>query len=159
MSFDGNPVGRIPNRFNRDVVGFFLDVLVRVVSRVGSSRHSRRSLWRGCGCIRSFLAAVPTCSASRSVRRSPGGRTPSPLQSRGAAHNTHDKMILLANDGFCTRFAVPAEPPLLSPTRAQRCPPASAACATLSPAMRRAFSPSNASATAAGRSNPKRRAV
>ena len=37
--------------------------------RVGSSRHSRRSLWRGCGCIRSSLAAVPNCSASRSVRR------------------------------------------------------------------------------------------
>ena len=66
MSFDGNPVGRIPNP---STVTWWLlpDVLVRV----GSSRHSRRSLWRGCGCIRSSLAAVPTCSASRSVRRPP----------------------------------------------------------------------------------------
>ena len=85
--------------------------------------------------------------------------TPSPLRSRGAAHNTHDKEILLANDGFCTRFAVPAEPPLLSPTRARHCPPASAACVTRSPAVRRAFSPSSASATVAGRNSPKRRAV
>ena len=68
MSFDGNPVGRIPNP---STVTWWLlpDVLVRV----GSSYHSRRSLWRGCGCIRSSLAAVPTCSASRSVRRLPVG--------------------------------------------------------------------------------------
>ena len=46
-------------------------LLPDVLVRVGSSRHSRRSLWRGCGCIRSSLAAVPTCSASRSVRRPP----------------------------------------------------------------------------------------
>ena len=69
------------------------------------------------------------------------------------------RFSLLANDGFCTRFAVPAEPPLLSPTRAWRCSPASAACATPSPAVRRAFSPSSASATVAGRNSPKRRAV
>ena len=86
-------------------------------------------------------------------------RTPSPLWSRGAAHITHDKEILLANDGFCTRFAVPTEPPLLPPTRAWRCSPASAACATPSPAVRRAFSPSSASATSARRNSPKRRAV
>ena len=48
-------------------------LLPDVLVRVGSSRHSRRSLWRGCGCIRSSLAAVPTCSASRSVRRPPVG--------------------------------------------------------------------------------------
>ena len=66
------------------------------------------------------------------------------------------RFSLLANDGFCTRFAVPAEPPLLSPTRAWRCPPA---CATRSPAVRGAFSPSSASATAARRNSPKRRAV
>ena len=46
-------------------------LLPDVLVRVGSSRHSRRSLWRGCGCTRSSLAAVPTCSASRSVRRPP----------------------------------------------------------------------------------------
>ena len=85
------------------------------------------------------LQRIAVCSAPSS------GRTPSPLRSRGAANSTHDKAILLANDGFCTRFAVPAEPPLLPPTRARRCPPASAACATLSPAVRRAFSPSSAS--------------
>ena len=99
------------------------------------------------------LQRIAVCSTPSSER------TPTPLQSRGAAHNTHDKAILLANDGFCTRFAVPAEPPLLSPARARRCPPASAACATPSPAVRRAFSPSSASATAAGRNSPKRRAV
>ena len=48
-------------------------LLPDVLARIGSSRHSRRSLWRGCGCIRSSLAAVPTCSASRSVRRPPVG--------------------------------------------------------------------------------------
>ena len=85
------------------------------------------------------LQRIAVCSTPSS------GRTPSPLRSPGAAHNTHDKEILLANDGFCTRFAVPAEPPLLSPTRARRGPPASAACATPSPAVRRAFSPSSAS--------------
>ena len=72
---------------------------------------------------------------------------------------TARRFSLLANDGFCTRFAVSAEPPLLSPTRACRCPPASAACTTLSPAVRRAFSPSSASATVARRNSPKRRAV
>ena len=72
---------------------------------------------------------------------------------------TTRRFSLLTNDGFCTRFAVPAEPPLLSPTRAWRCPPASAACATLSPAVRRAFSPSSASATVAGRNSLKRRAA
>ena len=72
---------------------------------------------------------------------------------------TTRRFSLLENDGFCTRFAVPVEPLLLSPTRAWRCPPASAACATRSPAVRRAFSPSSASATAAGRNSPKRRAV
>ena len=66
MSFDGNPVGRIPNP---STVTWWL--LSDVLARVGSSRHSRRSLWLGCGCIRSSLAAVPTCSASRSVRRPP----------------------------------------------------------------------------------------
>ena len=135
-------------------------LLPDVLARVGSSRHSRRSLWLGCGCIRSSLAAVPTCSASRSVRRPPVSGLHRPcghevllttLTTRGFS--------LLANDGFCTRFAVPAEPPLLSPTRAWRCPPASAACATRSPAVRRAFSPSSASATVAGRNSPKRRAV
>ena len=99
------------------------------------------------------LQRIAVCSTPSS------GRTPSPLRSPGAAHNTHDKEILLANDGFCTRFAVPAEPPLLSPTRAWRSPPASAACATPSPAVRRAFSPSSASATVARRNSPKRRAV
>ena len=58
---------------------------------------------------------------------------------------TTRRFSFLANDGFCTRFAVPTKPPLLPPTRARRCPPASAACATLSPAVRRAFSPSSAS--------------
>ena len=48
-------------------------LLPDVLVRVGSSRHSRRSLWRGCGCIRSSLAAVSTCSISRSVRRLPVG--------------------------------------------------------------------------------------
>ena len=52
---------------------FFLTCWCGSFRRVGSSRHSRRSLWRGCGCIRSSLAAVPTCSASRSVRRPPVG--------------------------------------------------------------------------------------
>ena len=65
--------------------------------RVGSSRHSRRSLWRGCGCIRSSLAAVPTCSASRSVRRPPVGDSIA-LRSRDAAHNTPDKEILLPGE-------------------------------------------------------------
>ena len=134
-------MGRIPSP---STVTWWLlpDVLVWV----GSSRHSRRSLWRGCGFIRSSLAAMPTCSASRSVRRPPVGGLHRPcgrevllttLTARGFS--------LPANDGFCTRFAVPAEPPLLSPTRAWRCPPASAACATLSPAVRRAVSPSSAS--------------
>ena len=68
MSFDGNPVGRIPNP---STVTWWL--LPDVLARVGSSRHSRRSLWRGCGCIRSSLAAVPACSVSRSVRRPPVG--------------------------------------------------------------------------------------
>ena len=48
-------------------------LLPDVLVRVGSSRHSRRSLWRGCGCIRSSLAAVLACSASRSVQRLPVG--------------------------------------------------------------------------------------
>ena len=48
-------------------------LLPDVLVRVGSSRHSRRSLWLGCGCIRSSLAAVPACSVSRSVRRLPVG--------------------------------------------------------------------------------------
>ena len=125
--------------------------------RVGSSRHSRRSLWRGCGCIRSSLAAVPTCSASRSVRRPPVSGLHRPCGHEALLTTlTTRRFSLLANDGFCTRFAVPAEPPLLSPTRARRGPPA---CATLSPAVRGAFSPSSASATVAGRNSPKRRAV
>ena len=128
--------------------------------RVGSSRHSRRSLWRGCGCIRSSLAAVPTCSASRSVRRPPVGGLQRPCGREALLTTvTTRRFSLLANDGFCPRFAVPAEPPLLSPTRAWRSPPASAACATPSPAVRRAFSPSSASATVARRNSPKRRAV
>ena len=68
MSFDGNPVGRIPSP---STVTWWL--LPDVVVRVGSSRHSRRSLWRGCGCICSSLAAVPACSASRSVQHPPVG--------------------------------------------------------------------------------------
>ena len=134
------------------VMGWLLpDVLVRV----GSSRHSRRSLWRGCGCIRSSLAAVPACSASRSVRRPPVGDSIAPAVARHCPQHSQ-RFSFLTNDGFCTRFAVPAEPPLLSPTRARRCPPASAACATRSPAVRRAFSPSNASATSARRNSSKR---
>ena len=64
----GNPVGRIPTP---STVTWWL--LPDVLARVESSRHSRRSLWRGCGCIRSSLAAVPACSASGSVRRPPVG--------------------------------------------------------------------------------------
>ena len=132
-------------------------LLPDVLARVGSSRHSRRSLWRGCGRIRSSLAAVPACSASRSVRRPPVGGLHRPC-GREALLTTLPtrRFSLLANDGFCTRFAVPAEPPLLPPTRARRCSPASAACATRSPAVRRAFSPSNASATSARRNSSKR---
>ena len=138
MSFDGNPVGRIPNP---STVTWWLlpDVLVRVIAPFTTIPLAW--LWvhsllpRGSA----DLQRLAVCSAPSS------GRTPSPLRSRGAANSTHDKAILLANDGFCTRFAVPAEPPLLSPTRAWRCPPASAACATPSPAVRRAFSPSSAS--------------
>ena len=133
-------------------------LLPDVLARVGSSRHSRRSLWRGCGCIRSSLAAVPTCSASRSVRRPPVSGFHRPCGHEALLTTlTTRRFSLLANDGFCTRFAVPAEPPLLLPTRAWRCPPASAACATPSPAVRRAFSPWSPSATVAGRNSPKRR--
>ena len=155
MSFDGNPVGRIPNP---STVTWWLlpDVLVRV----GSSRHSRRSLWRGCGCTRSSLAAMPTCSASRSVPRLPVSGLHRPCGHEALLTTvTTRRFSLLTNDGFCTRFAVPAEPPLLPPTRVWLCPPASAACATPSPAVRRAFSPSSASATVAGRNGLKRRAV
>ena len=127
------------------------DVVVRVI------RHSRRSLWRGCGCIRS-LAAVPTCSASRSVRRLPMGDSIAPTVTRRCSQHSRQGDSP-GERRFCTRFAVPAEPPLLPPTRARRGPPASAACATLSPAMRGAFSPSSASVTVAGRNSPKRRAV
>ena len=152
MSFDGNPVGRIPSP---STVTWWL--LPDVVVRVGSSRHSRRSLWRGCGCICSSLAAVPACSASRSVQHPPGSGLHRPCSREALLTTlTTRRFSLLANDGFCTRFAVPAEPPLLPPTRAWRCPPASAACATLSPAVRRAFSPSNASATSARRNSSKR---
>ena len=135
-------------------------LLPDVLVRVGSSRHSRRSLWRGCGCTRSSLAAVPARSVSRSVRRPPVGGLHRPCGREALLTTlTTRRFSFLANDGFCTRFAVPAEPPLLPPTRAQRCPPASAACATRSPAVRRAFSPSSASATVARRNSPKRRAV
>ena len=87
-----------------------------------------------------------TCSASRSVRRLPVGGLHRPCSHEALFTSlTTRRFSFLANDGFCTRFAVPAEPPLLPPTRAWRCPPASAACATPSPAVRRAFSPSSAS--------------
>ena len=92
-----------PEPFNRDVVGFFLDVLVRV----RSSRHSRRSLWRGCGCTRSSLAAVPARSASRSVRRPPVGGLHRPCGREVLLTSlTTRRFSLLTNDGFCTRFAV-----------------------------------------------------
>ena len=109
-------------------------LLPDVLVRIGSSRHSRRSLWRGCGCICSSLAAVPTCSASRSVQHPPVGGLHRPCGREALLTTlTTRRFSLLTNDGFCTRFAVPAEPPLLSPTRARHCPPASSACATLSP--------------------------
>ena len=88
MSFDGNPVSRIPNRFNRDVVGFFLDVLVRVIAPFTTIPLAW--LWvhsllpRGSA----DLQRIAVCSTPSS------GRTPSPLRSRGPAHNTHDKGIL-----------------------------------------------------------------
>ena len=83
MSFDGNPVDRISDP---STVTWWL--LPDVVVRVGSSRHSRRSLWRGCGCIRSSLAAVPTCSASRSVRRLPMADSIAPAVARCCSHHS-----------------------------------------------------------------------
>ena len=81
VSFDENPVGRIPSP---STVTWWLlpDVLVRVI------RHSRRSLWRGCGCIRSSLAAVPTCSASRSVQRLPVGDSIAPTVARRCSQHS-----------------------------------------------------------------------
>ena len=63
-------------------------LLPDVLVRVGSSRHSRRSLWRGCGCIRSSLAAVPTCSASRSVRRLPVADSIAPAVARRCSQHS-----------------------------------------------------------------------
>ena len=153
MSFDENPMGRIPNRFNSDVVASSWTCWCGSGHRAIHDDPSGVAVSALAPRGNADLQRIAVCSTPSSRR------TPSPLWSRGAAHITHDKEILLANDGFCTRFAVPTEPPLLPPTRAWRCSPASAACATRSPAVRRAFSPSNASATVAGRNSPKRRAV
>ena len=152
MSFDGNPVGRIPSP---STVTWWL-----LPGRVGEGHRAIHDDPSGVA-VGAFAPPSRQCrlAAHRGLFDALQWGTPSPLRSRGVAHNSHDKEILLANDGFCTRFAVPAEPPLLSPTRARRCPPASAACATRSPAVRRAFSPSSASATVAGRNGLKRRVV
>ena len=45
-------------------------------------------LWRGCGCIRSSLAAVPTCSASRSVRRLPMADSIAPAVARRCSQHS-----------------------------------------------------------------------
>ena len=93
VSFDGNPVDRIPNRFNRDVVASSWRVGVgRVIAPFTTIPLAW--LWvhsllpRGSA----GLQRIAVCSTPSS------GRTPSPLRSRGAAHNTHDKEILLLDE-------------------------------------------------------------